>query len=75
MNLDYSIERLYGSMSADLWSKKPWGEYFEKNMIIVCTAEILHHCLMHSFIKMDEINILIFDEAHHAKKGHPYAKY
>lgn len=43
-------------------------------MIIVCTADILLHCLHHSFVKMTQINLLIFDEAHHTKKNHPYAR-
>ena len=47
--------------------------HFDKNMVVVCTAEILRQCLHKSYISMDQINLLIFDEAHHAKKGHPYA--
>ncbi|ODH53084.1 hypothetical protein GX48_00618 [Paracoccidioides brasiliensis] len=43
-------------------------------MIIVCTAEVLYQCLLHSFIQMEQINLLIFDEAHHTKKDHPYAR-
>ncbi len=43
-------------------------------MIIVCTAEVLFQCLMHSFITITQINLLIFDEAHHAKGNHPYAR-
>ena len=29
---------------------------------------------MRAFIRMADINLLIFDEAHHAKKEHPYAR-
>ena len=43
-------------------------------MAIVCTAEVLYQCLMHSFIAISQINLLIFDEAHHAKKNHAYAR-
>ena len=42
--------------------------------MIVCTAEILNQCLSHSYITMKQINLLIFDEAHHAKKNHAYAR-
>lgn len=44
-------------------------------MIVVCTADVLHHCLSHGFISMNQINLLIFDEVHHAKKGHAYVRY
>ena len=51
-----------------------WRKAFSENMVIVCTAEILRQCLMHSYISMDDINLLIFDEAHHTKKNHAYAR-
>jgi endoribonuclease Dicer len=43
-------------------------------MVIVCTAEVLSQCMIHNFIGMAQINLLIFDEAHHAKGEHPYAR-
>lgn len=61
-------------MQTDLWNKETWEGHFKRNMVIVCTAEVLHQCLLHSFIQIDQINLLIFDEAHHAKKEHPYAR-
>lgn len=30
--------------------------------------------LQYAFIRIDQINLLIFDEAHHTKKSHPYAR-
>lgn len=73
-NLDQKVERFCGEMGCDLWSKSVWRKVFSENMVIVCTAEILNQCLMHSFISMDEVNLLVFDEAHHTKKNHPYAR-
>lgn len=74
-NLDQKVERFCGEMGCDLWLKATWDKILGENMVIVCTAEILYQCLMHSFISMDQINLLIFDEAHHTKRNHPYAKY
>lgn len=68
------MDMFCGDMGCDLWSKENWNEHFEKNMVIVCTADVLRQCLHHSFICMNDINILIFDEAHHAKKDHAYAR-
>ena len=73
-NLDQKIDRFCGEMGCDLWSKGTWEEVFKENKVIVCTAEILNQCLMHSFISMRDINLLIFDEAHHSKKNHAYAR-
>lgn len=62
-----------GEMGCDLWNKEAWAKHFNANMVIVCTAEVLRQCLHHSFINISQINLLIFDEAHHAKKNHSYA--
>lgn len=61
-------------MGCDLWNKEVWDETLAKNSLIVCTAEILYKCLMRSYIRLNRINLLIFDEAHHAKKNDPYAR-
>jgi endoribonuclease Dicer len=60
-------------MRNDLREKATWTRHIKEDMVIVCTAEILNQALSHSFIRMDQINLLIFDEAHHAKGNHPYA--
>ncbi|KAG9677170.1 dicer-like protein 1, partial [Aureobasidium melanogenum] len=73
-NLDYDVDRLCGAMMTDKWSKQVWDERFAKTHVIVCTPDILKSCLSCSFISMRQINLLIFDEAHHAKKGHAYAQ-
>ncbi|KAL1967917.1 hypothetical protein VTN77DRAFT_2334 [Rasamsonia byssochlamydoides] len=73
-NIGQKVAHLFGAMGLDLWSKEIWNQYFKQNMVIVCTAEILHQCLLNSYIQMENINLLIFDEAHHTKKDHPYAR-
>jgi endoribonuclease Dicer len=72
-NLDQPMDMFCGDMKTDLWSQKTWQKHFEKNMVIVCTAEVLRQCLHKSYISIERINLLIFDEAHHTKKSHPYA--
>jgi len=73
-NLDYDVDRLCGAMMTDKWSKQVWEERFAKTHVIVCTPDVLKSCLSCSFISMRQINLLVFDEAHHAKKGHAYAQ-
>lgn len=72
--LDQNVDAICGAMGASLWWKLTWQKLFDQNMVVVCTAEVLVQCLMHSFISMAQINLLIFDEAHHAKNNHPYAR-
>lgn len=73
-NLSQEVGHLYGAMGPDLWDQQTWEKHLEANMVIVCTAEILHQALLNAFVKMNEVNLLIFDEAHHTKKEHPYAR-
>lgn len=70
----HSVEGICGAMGASLWNKQTWQAHIDKNMVIVCTAQVLVDCMLHSFINMGRINLLIFDEAHHAKNDHPYAR-
>jgi endoribonuclease Dicer len=61
-------------MGQSLFRKYTWDKLFAENMVIVCTAQVLVECMMHSFISISQTNLLIFDEAHHAKSNHPYAR-
>jgi endoribonuclease Dicer len=72
--LDQGVEGICGAMGQTLFRRATWDKLFTTNMVIVCTAQVLVECMMHSFTKMSRINLLIFDEAHHAKSNHPYAR-
>ncbi|KAF1730136.1 Dicer-like protein 1 [Beauveria bassiana] len=71
--LPFSVTKFYGELQPLEQSQTHWDARFDENMIIVCTAQMLLDCLSHGFINMRQINLLIFDEVHHAKKEHPYA--
>lgn len=73
-NLDHKIDRASGADSVDNWNKAKWTKMFSENKVIVATADVLHQCLAHSYITMNQVNLLVFDEAHHAKKNHAYAR-
>jgi len=73
-NLPIPPQALHGNSKEDLWVKSEWDRLKEKNNAIVCTAEVLNQALMHRYITIAEINLIVFDEAHNARKGHPYAR-
>lgn len=73
-NLAHSVAAFSGDSVRSLWNKSFWDQQFAKHEVIVCTAEILNKCLQFAYIRVDQINLLIFDEAHHTKKNHPYAR-
>lgn len=74
-NLDHSVGHVYGAIGSDTWKYEKWQKKLDDNKVIVCTPEVLYQALFHAFIKIEQINLLIFDEAHHAKKDHVYSKY
>lgn len=73
-NLGHSVAALTGDSVRYTWNKSFWAKQFTKNEVIVCTAEILNKCLQKGYIRISQISLLIFDEAHHTKKNHPYAR-
>ncbi|RVX74286.1 hypothetical protein B0A52_02118 [Exophiala mesophila] len=74
LNLPQPVIPLFGDSHDDLWRRASWEKIFAERTVVVCTAAVLDQCLMHSFLTIDQISLLVFDEAHHCKKNHPYAR-
>src|SRR5271154_3479330 len=60
-NLPNVPAALHGGVSDHLWEKVEWDKIKATSRAVVCTAEVLNQCLMHSFINMTEINLIVFD--------------
>ncbi|KAL0880107.1 hypothetical protein ABMA27_002595 [Loxostege sticticalis] len=60
-----------GEDKVDYWDKKKWDTELEENQVVVMTSQILCDMITHAYIKIDDINLLIFDECHHAVDDHP----
>ncbi|KAI1124414.1 hypothetical protein F5Y10DRAFT_269094 [Nemania abortiva] len=73
-NLDFPMDSFTGDSGGAIYTQEFWNKTRDEKTVIVCTAEVFHQCLSHSFIHMEQVNLLIFDEAHHAKRNHPYAR-
>ncbi|CAO3607529.1 unnamed protein product [Mucor fragilis] len=71
-NCDVNLEEMCGEMEVDAWSEKRWKLIFEENDVCVMTAQIFLDTLHHGFISLEKVNLLIFDECHHATKKHPF---
>ncbi|XP_073000978.1 endoribonuclease Dicer homolog 4-like isoform X2 [Typha latifolia] len=72
---DLKVRCYYGARK-NLNDHYKWKKEIEQSEVLVMTPQILLHNLQHCLIKMDQIEILIFDECHHAQaqKRHPYAQ-
>jgi endoribonuclease Dicer len=73
-NLEWPVAKYFGDMQPHMQDEAFWDNQFDAHSVVVCTAQILLDCLDNGFISMSQISLLVFDEAHHAKKNHPYAR-
>ncbi|GAA6000094.1 hypothetical protein JCM10207_006049 [Rhodosporidiobolus poonsookiae] len=72
-NTPLRVGKLFGSLKVNLCSPAEWAYNFEHFDVLVLTAQLLLDSLAHGMIKMEQISLLCFDEAHHAKSNHPFA--
>ncbi|XP_050348802.1 endoribonuclease Dicer [Nymphalis io] len=57
--------------NVDYWDKSKWNQELTKYQVIVMTSQILSDMLTHRYVSIADINLLIFDECHHAVDDHP----
>ncbi|PFX27170.1 Endoribonuclease Dicer [Stylophora pistillata] len=69
---DLKVKHYVGEMGVDFWDKPIWEKEFNTCNVLVMTAQIFLDLLLHSYILLSQVNLLIFDECHHAKKNDPY---
>ncbi|KAK9673490.1 hypothetical protein RND81_12G170800 [Saponaria officinalis] len=70
---DLKVGKYWGDMGVDFWDGSNWKVEQEKHEVLVMTPQILLDALRHTYIQLDMIKVLIFDECHHAMGKHPYA--
>lgn len=55
-----------GDMNVDFWSNSVWLEHLRAKKIFVMTRQIFLNILSSGALPLHKVNLLIFDEAHHA---------
>lgn len=73
-SIPVSVGMISGSLEPDQWrDAQLWQRVLSTHQIIVSTPQVLLDALRNGYIHMArDISLLVFDEAHHAVKGHPY---
>ncbi|KAH0835062.1 Dicer-like protein 2 [Fonsecaea pedrosoi] len=69
------IKLLIGNDNVDRWSEQRiWDAALDGVRVMVSTHKILEEALAHSFVKIKDLALLVFDEAHHCIRKHPANK-
>ena len=68
------IGQYVGAMGVDGWSKDQWLEELSNHHLLVMTHTIFKNLLHGGFIHLKNVNLLVFDECHHAVKNHEYVQ-
>ncbi|KAL9596168.1 MAG: hypothetical protein Q9219_005988 [cf. Caloplaca sp. 3 TL-2023] len=66
---------LLGADGVDHWSEQwIWDEILRGIKIVISTHQILLDALIHGFVRMAQLSLMIFDEAHHCIADHPASR-
>ncbi|KAJ2090156.1 Dicer-like protein 1, partial [Coemansia sp. S100] len=72
-NSTQKVKELVGSMSIDEWDETRWTTEWESSSVLVMIHQVLLNALRAGLVRISDIDLLVFDECHHARGCHPYA--
>ncbi len=77
-NTSLTVQDFYGDSKGakgiDNWPKEKWYELFDRNNVLSMSRQIFLDILERGFIKPRQLNLIVFDECHHAAKNDPYVR-
>lgn len=68
------VGQYIGEMKVDSWSKATWDVEIEQNQVLVMTMTIFKNLILQKYMTFEQVNLLVFDECHHAVKKHDYVQ-
>ncbi|KAJ1723103.1 Dicer-like protein 1 [Coemansia erecta] len=72
-NTDQKVHAFVGATGVNDWDDSRWSEKWKTSSVLVMTHQVLLNALRAGRAHMSDIDLLVFDECHHARGNHPYA--
>ncbi|KAA1110895.1 Dicer-like protein 1 [Puccinia graminis f. sp. tritici] len=66
------IKAYTGDLQPELWNIRKWHSELNEVDVLVSTAQIFYDLISKGYWKLEDVSLLIFDEAHHCRKNHVY---
>ncbi|KAJ2661736.1 Dicer-like protein 1 [Coemansia sp. RSA 1199] len=71
-NTGQTVHAYVGAMGLDEWDETVWTRTWACADVLVMTHQVLLNALRSGHARISDIDLLVFDEAHHARGSHPY---
>jgi len=69
----HQFKLLTGMDNVDFWStQEVWDAVLCNIDVVVSTPQVLLDALTHGFVNLQNLSLLVFDEAHHCVAAHPF---
>ncbi|KAJ1901750.1 Dicer-like protein 1 [Kickxella alabastrina] len=72
-NTNQKVHSFVGAMGIHDWDETAWSGKWASASVLVMTHQVLLNALRAGRARLSDIDLLIFDECHHARGHHPYA--
>jgi ERCC4-related helicase len=67
----YKVKIITGEQNVDSFNGDKWHQLMNDNQIFVMTVQVFHDAVASCYINLEQVNVIVFDECHHGRKGHP----
>ncbi|SCV72586.1 BQ2448_4123 [Microbotryum intermedium] len=68
------VATFIGAMGVEYWKREQWVANLANADVVVMTAQIWLDILTNAYWDLERVSLIVFDEAHHCSKRHPYAQ-